>query len=224
MDLRLVIFDVDGTLVDSQADIMASMTAAFESAGLPVPDREAVLSQVGLALPIALMELAPAAKAQHESMIDAYKQRYFGLRSEKGTPQSSPLFPHVRSVLDQLHAENETLLGIATGKSRRGLDGLLDGHDMRPLFVTQQCGDDHPSKPHPAMLEAALSETGVPAKRAVMIGDTSFDMQMARAAGMLAVGVSWGYHDAARLKDAHLVIDDIRTLPGLLAQIWEQSA
>lgn len=224
MDLRLVIFDVDGTLVDSQADIMASMTAAFESAGLPVPSREAVLSQVGLALPIAPMELAPKAKAQHESMIAAYKQRYFGLRTEKGTPQSSPLFPHVRSVLDQLHAEDETLLGIATGKSRRGLDGLLDGHDMRPLFVTQQCGDDHPSKPHPAMLEAALSETGVPAKRAVMIGDTSFDMQMARAAGMLAVGVSWGYHDAARLKDAHLVIDDIRTLPGLLAQIWEQSA
>ncbi|MCR8550937.1 HAD-IA family hydrolase [Salipiger sp. P9] len=224
MDLRLVIFDVDGTLVDSQADIMASMTRAFESAGLPAPDREAVLSQVGLALPIALMHLAPQAKAQHDAMIAAYKQRYFDLRTEKGTPQSSPLFPHVRAVLDQLHAEDETLLGIATGKSRRGLDGLLDGHDMRKLFVTQQCGDDHPSKPHPAMLEAALSETGVPAKRAVMIGDTSFDMEMARAAGMLAVGVSWGYHDTARLKAAHLVIDDIRLLPGLLSQIWEQSA
>lgn len=223
--LRLVVFDVDGTLVDSQADIVASMTAAFEAVGLPVLPREVLLSIVGLSLPVAMEQLAPQADAQtREVMVAAYKARYFELRSANGTESSSPLYPHVRAVLDQLHADPETLLGIATGKSRRGLDRLVDGHGIRHLFVTRQCADDHPSKPHPAMLRAALSETGVSASRAVMVGDTSFDMEMARAAGMLAIGVSWGYHDAARLGDAHLVIDDIRLLPGLLQQIWEQTA
>lgn len=224
-DLSLVVFDVDGTLVDSQADILASMGAAFAHAGRTAPAREDILSIVGLSLDHAIAQLSPGLDAATRGgMVDAYKAHYLTLRSEKGTPQSSPLYPHVREVLEALHAVPETLLGIATGKSRRGLDKLVDGHDMRSLFVTMQCADDHPSKPHPAMLHAALSETGVPAQRAVMIGDTSFDMEMARAAGMLAIGVSWRYHDAQRLKDAHLVIDDIRQLPGLLHQIREQTA
>lgn len=224
-DLRLVIFDVDGTLVDSQADILASMRAAFASAGLEAPARAEILSIVGLSLPLAIAELAPGiAPATRDSMVEAYKASYMGLRIEKGTPQSSPLYPNTREVLEALHAQPETLLGIATGKSRRGLDKLLDGHEMRRLFVTQQCADDHPSKPHPAMIEAALSETAMPAHRAVMLGDTSFDMQMARAAGVTAIGVTWGYHDAARLRDAHHVIDDIRALPALLEEIWETTA
>ncbi|MAU44855.1 MAG: HAD family hydrolase [Yangia sp.] len=224
-DLRLVIFDVDGTLVDSQADILASMRAAFASAGLEAPARAEILSIVGLSLPLAIAELAPGiAPATRDAMVEAYKASYMGLRIEKGTPQSSPLYPNTREVLEALHAQPETLLGIATGKSRRGLDKLLDGHEMRRLFVTQQCADDHPSKPHPAMIEAALSETAMPAHRAVMLGDTSFDMQMARAAGVTAIGVTWGYHDAARLRDAHHVIDDIRALPPLLEEIWETTA
>ncbi len=225
MSLRLVIFDVDGTLVDSQADILASMQAAFGAIGLAVPPREEILAIVGLSLPQAMAKLAPKTdKAARTEMVEAYKAAYLALRAEKGTPESSPLYPHVRKVLTQLHAEPDTLLGLATGKSRRGLDKLVDGHDMRQLFVTQQCADDHPSKPHPSMIEAALSETGVEAHRAVMIGDTSYDMDMARSAGILAIGVTWGYHDAERLRDAHLVIDDIRLLPGLLTQIWEQTA
>ncbi|SDE18900.1 phosphoglycolate phosphatase [Salipiger thiooxidans] len=224
-DLRLVIFDVDGTLVDSQADILASMRAAFASAGLEAPARAEILSIVGLSLPLAIAELAPGIDpATRDAMVEAYKASYMGLRIEKGTPQSSPLYPNTREVLEALHAQPETLLGIATGKSRRGLDKLLDGHEMRRLFVTQQCADDHPSKPHPAMIEAALSETAMPAHRAVMLGDTSFDMQMARAAGVTAIGVTWGYHDAARLRDAHHVIDDIRALPALLEEIWETTA
>ncbi|WP_370202815.1 HAD-IA family hydrolase [Salipiger bermudensis] len=225
MSLRLVIFDVEGTLVDSQADILASMQAAFGATGLAVPAREEILAIVGLSLPQAMARLAPRAdKTARAEMVEAYKAAYLALRAEKGTPDSSPLYPHVRKVLGQLHAEPDTLLGIATGKSRRGLDKLVDGHDMRQLFVTQQCADDHPSKPHPSMIEAALSETGVEPHRAVMIGDTSYDMDMARSAGILAIGVTWGYHDAERLRDAHLVIDDIRLLPGLLTQIWEQTA
>ncbi|WP_146591762.1 HAD-IA family hydrolase [Puniceibacterium confluentis] len=224
-DLRLVVFDVDGTLVDSQADILAAMAAAFGGAGLPVPTREEILAIVGLSLPEAMTVLVPGvATPLRRELVAGYKAAYMDLRAENGVEVSSPLYPHVRSVLEQMHAVPELLLGVATGKSRRGLDKLLDGHALRHLFVTQQVADNHPSKPHPAMLRAALSETGVDAHRAVMIGDTSYDMEMARAAGMLAVGVSWGYHDRARLKEAHILLEDIRLLPGLLQQIWEQMA
>lgn len=224
-DLKLVIFDVDGTLVDSQADILASMRAAFEDIGIAAPAREDILSIVGLSLPLAVQHLVPGlTDADRDRMVDAYKASYMGLRTAKGTQQSSPLYPHVREVLDTLHAIPELLLGIATGKSRRGLDKLLDGHDLRPMFVTQQCADDHPSKPHPAMLLAALGETGVDAGNAVMLGDTSFDMDMAQAAGIRGIGVSWGYHPTDRLGAASGIIDDIRALPALLRDQWGLSA
>ena len=223
MDLRLVVFDVDGTLVDSQNDIIASMEEAFGTLGIKPPKKEAILAIVGLSLDQAMTKLAPMARdGQIDTLVEGYKAAYMRNRADKGTEVSSPLYPHVRSVLEALHARDEVLLGVATGKSRRGLDKLLDGHSLRPLFVTQQVADDHPSKPHPSMLEAAMSETGVSARHAVMIGDTSFDMEMARAAGMLAIGVSWGYHAREKLTEAHVIIDDIRLLPGLLDQVWGQ--
>ena len=224
-DLRLVVFDVDGTLVDSQGDILAAMQAAFDGAGRPVPPREEVLAIVGLSLPEAMSQLVPGITTEdRRAMVAAYKAAYMELRAQGGVELSSPLYPHVRGVLEDLHTVPETILGVATGKSRRGLDKLLDGHGLRRLFDTQHCADDHPSKPHPAMLRAALADTGVAPHRAVMVGDTSYDMEMAQAAGMLAIGVTWGYHTADRLGAAHIVIDDIRLLPGLLDQIWEQSA
>lgn len=220
---RLVIFDVDGTLVDSQADILAAMAAAFDAADLPVPPQQDVLGIVGLSLPEAMTQLVPGIKTpDRRVLIDAYKAAYMDLRAENGVAVSSPLYPNTRGILDDLHGLPDVLLGVATGKSRRGLDKLLDGHGLRALFATQQVADNHPSKPHPAMLRSALTETGVDAHRAVMIGDTSYDMEMARAAGMLAIGVTWGYHDRARLGDAHILLDDIRLLPGLLHQIWDQ--
>ncbi len=221
-DLRLVVFDVDGTLVDSQADIMTAMAAAFDGQGLPAPDGGDILRIVGLSLPQAMAQLAPDG-ADTRVMVETYKDAYAAARAASG-PDSSPLYPHVRGVLDALRAEDNTLLAVATGKSRRGLNLLIDTHDLHGHFVTTQVADDHPSKPHPSMLLTTLSETGVEARRAVMIGDTSYDMEMARAAGMLAIGVTWGYHDAARLRDAHMLIDDIRLLPGLLQQIWDQTA
>ncbi|MBU2959828.1 HAD-IA family hydrolase [Citreicella sp. C3M06] len=223
--LKLVIFDVDGTLVDSQADILASMRVAFEEIGIAAPSREEILSIVGLSLPLAVETLVPGVPAAaRDQMVEAYKASYRGLRIAKGTAQSSPLYPHVREVLEELHAIPHLLLGIATGKSRRGLDKLLDGHDMRHLFITQQCADDHPSKPHPAMLHAALRDAGVGAADAVMLGDTSFDMEMAQAAGIRGIGVSWGYHPPARLSAAQTILDDIRALPGLLAADTEFTA
>ncbi len=222
--LRLALFDVDGTLVDSQADILGAMTLAFERAGVAPPSRTAVLGIVGLSLEVAIPRLAPDLTAeQHLEMVEGYKQAYVTLRAQAGARESSPLYPHVRDVLQELGAQDHTLLGVATGKSRRGLDVLLAGHGLDRSFVTQQVSDHHPSKPHPSMILAALSETGVEPQDAVMIGDTSFDMQMARAAGVQGIGVSWGYHPVQDLNDATHLIDDIRALPGLLEQIWGTS-
>ncbi|SIS82866.1 phosphoglycolate phosphatase [Roseivivax lentus] len=223
-DLRLVVFDVDGTLVDSQADIHAAMIDAFASAELAAPGRADVLGIVGLSLPEAMAELAPGVDAATRlRMVEAYKNAYATRRKTVGAAEGSPLFPGVRDVLDAVHAVPHWLPGIATGKSRRGLDALLDGHGLRGRFVTEQVSDHHPSKPHPAMLHAALSETGVAARHAVMVGDTEFDMAMARAAGMVAIGVTWGYHPAPRLAEAHHLIDDIAVLPALLKDIWGET-
>ncbi|QGX97112.1 HAD family hydrolase [Roseovarius faecimaris] len=220
--LRLVVFDVDGTLVDSQGDILSAMGEAFERAGLDVPSRDVVLSIVGLSLDVAIPRLAPDADAATQArMVDWYKDAYIRLRAAGGVEASSPLYPHAREVLEALHRQPEILLGVATGKSRRGLDKLLDGHGLRPFFMTQQVSDHHPSKPHPSMLMAALSETGVDPGDAVMIGDTSFDMDMGRAAGMGAIGVSWGYHDRAALRAADRIVDDFRALPAVLEELWE---
>lgn len=219
-DLRLVVFDVDGTLVDSQADIVGSMATAFEVVGLPVPARSDVLSIVGLSLPQAMARLAPGADA--DRMVQAYKDAYVERRAAAGSAASSPLYPGARAALDRLQEEPNILLGIATGKSRRGLDLLLDAYELHPYFVTQQVADFHPSKPHPAMLHAAMNEAGVDAAQAVMIGDTTFDMEMAGAAGMPFVGVSWGYHPAAHLSRAATVLDEFDGLDQALADLWER--
>jgi phosphoglycolate phosphatase len=224
-DLRLVIFDVDGTLVDSQADILAAMAMAFASVDQPLPSRDHILGIVGLSLDVAMARLAPDVSPRRRAiMVEGYKDAYVSLRSDKGAALSSPLYPGTREVLETLNATPDILLGVATGKSRRGLDKLLDGHALRPYFVTQQVADHHPSKPHPSMIETALSETGVDPRHAVMVGDTSFDMQMARAAGVAGIGVSWGYHPRSNLGDALRVIDDIRHLPALLDTLWEAAA
>lgn len=219
--LRLVIFDVDGTLVDSQGDILAAMRAAFDRAGEPAPERDVILGIVGLSLDVAIPRLAPDLPGDvHGRIVGWYKEAYMGLRLETGVEQSSPLYPYALETLKALHAVPETLLGVATGKSARGLDKLLDGHDLRSYFVTRQVADHHPSKPHPSMLRAALAETGVAPENAVMIGDTSFDMDMAQAAGIAGIGVAWGYHRPEALGAAREIVQDFRALPEALARIW----
>lgn len=223
-DLRLVIFDVDGTLVDSQGDIVASMHHAFGAVGAPTPERAAIIGIIGLSLDVAMARLAPELdRATHAALVEGYKRSYMAIRAETGAAQSSPLFPGTREMLESLSTRDDLLLGIATGKSRRGLDKLLEGHGLQKLFVTQQVADFHPSKPHPAMLRAALDETGVAPGHAVMIGDTTFDMDMARAAGLGTIGVEWGYHPAGDLQADHMLAD-WTALPGCLAQMWEVAA
>lgn len=219
--LRLVIFDVDGTLVDSQADIIAAMGMACAAAKVPNPSREAVLATVGLSLEVMMPQLAPGHDhATHLAMVRGYKDAYMTLRAQAGAAQSSPLYPGAMEMLASLRDEPEILLGVATGKSRRGLDKLIEGHALEGYFVTQQVADHHPSKPHPSMVLAALSETGVDAANAVMLGDTSFDMEMAASAGVDGIGVGWGYHPRARLGAASHHIDHFHELPGVLEQIW----
>ena len=129
-------------------------------------------------------------------LVDPYKQAFFDARSH-GLVQE-PLFDGVRGLLEALHSHGWSL-GVATGKSDRGLHSCLTLHGVHALFVTLQTADRHPSKPHPAMLEAAMAEAGAGPRDTVMIGDTTYDIEMARAAGVRAIGVSWGYHAPGEL-------------------------
>lgn len=222
MGLKLVIFDVDGTLVDSQGLIIEAMTLAFEGEGLAPPSREDTLSIVGLSLDVAMFKLLPEVDAALRArLVEGYKQGYMQRRAETGVAQSSPFFSGARDVLERLQVQDDVLLGVATGKSRRGLDKLIDGHGLQGMFVTTQVADDHPSKPHPSMITTALAETGVEARDAVMIGDTSYDMEMAAAAGVAGIGVGWGYHARDALGAARYVLEDFAALESALTQIWE---
>ncbi|NIZ14810.1 HAD-IA family hydrolase [Phaeobacter sp. HF9A] len=216
--LRLILFDVDGTLVDSQGAITACMTQAFEGQGLVPPAREAMLSIVGLSLPEAMAQLAPEQPAEVQAaLVDRYRTAFKTGRLMQGAAHA-PLYPGAKQVLNALQAVPEYLLGVATGKSLRGLEGLIEAHGL-DMFVTRQVADHHPSKPHPSMVLTAMAETGIPPADTVMIGDTSFDMEMGRAAGVTTISVDWGYHPSEQLNaDHHLT--DFADLPGLLRRIW----
>jgi phosphoglycolate phosphatase len=218
-DLRLVIFDVDGTLVDSQAEIVAAMTAAFAAEGLVLPDRKRLLSIVGLSLDVAMVQLCPDEPAdRHLRLVQAYKDAYMDLRGADGKGELSPLYPGAHDVLDQLAGQDHTLLAVATGKSRRGLDKILERHGLQGMFHSEQVADHHPSKPNPSMILTALNETGLRAGAAVMVGDTTFDMDMGRAAGVRTIGVAWGYHDAASLRP-DILVTDFAALPAAIDQL-----
>jgi phosphoglycolate phosphatase len=220
--LRLIIFDVDGTLVDSQASIVASMTAAFSAEGLEVPERARILSIVGLSLDHAMRELAPDAPS-HDALVEGYKQGFQAQRLRDGSIKGAPLYPGALQALQHLAGNPDIVLGVATGKSKRGLDALLAAHGLGKTFITQQVADFHPSKPHPSMIETAMAETGVERDQTVMIGDTSFDMDMAKAAGVAGIGVSWGYHARDLLGSATTVIDSFGDLVPSLDQLWNIS-
>ena len=209
--MRLVVFDVDGTLVDSQGLILTAMDSAFAGAGLAPLPREQVLSIVGLSLPVAVGYLLPGAlPEQQDRVVEGYKTAYAAARSA----QAAPLYPGVASCLDRLAARDDLLLAVATGKSRRGLDAVIATHGWQGRFISLQTADGHPSKPHPSMLHAAMSDAGVGPADSVMIGDTSFDMQMAGNAGMTGFGVAWGYHtrDALIQTCAARIFDDFASL------------
>ncbi|MGE0775337.1 MAG: HAD-IA family hydrolase [Sphingomonadaceae bacterium] len=204
---RLAIFDCDGTLVDSQHNICLAMEDCFQRGGLIAPDRAAIRRIVGLSLVEAVCALAPDAEpALQRQMSEDYKTAFqrlrgFGLVDE-------PLFDGVAEMISAL-AEDGWILGVATGKSDRGLTLCLEHHGIAHHFATLQTADRHPSKPHPSMIHQAMNDAGAMAEDTLMIGDTGFDIGMARAAGVTAIGVAWGYHDPAELieQGAHHVAD-----------------
>ncbi|BCM84436.1 HAD family hydrolase [Methylobacterium indicum] len=209
--MTLIVFDVDGTLVDSQHMIVAAQREAFAAVGLPAPSRTRSLSVVGLSLPQAFTALV-GADGPVEALSEAYKQSFGRLRAMAEIREA--LFPGAADLLARLNREAAVQLGIATGKSRRGVDHLVAVHGWEGWFSTVQTADDAPSKPHPAMLTQAMAEAGAEPSRTVMIGDTSYDMAMARAAGVTALGVTWGYHtpDALHEAGAHGVVDSFSAL------------
>lgn len=214
--LRLILFDCDGTLVDSQHAIIACMLSAYAAEGLPAPDTAAIRSVIGLPLLECMARLSPGHSPDgHARLTEAYKEAFFTMRQR--LDHREPLFDGALAALDRLDAEGY-LLGIATGKARRGLNAVLERHELTDRFVTLQTGDMGPGKPHPAMIERAIVETGVAPEDVVMVGDTSFDMMMARSAGVRAVGVGWGYHTSEDLRaaGAHTLIESFDELPGVL--------
>jgi phosphoglycolate phosphatase len=214
---RLAVFDCDGTLVDSQATICRAVTESFAECGVAAPGGAAARSIIGLSLPEAMRELHPAGDAGlHDRLAAAYKAAFFRLRAAGLAHE--PLYEGIVDAIDGLEARG-WLLGVATGKSDRGLRLILEHHGLHPRFVTLQTADRHPSKPHPSMLELAMAEAGAEPATTAMIGDTSFDMAMARAAGVRAIGVAWGYHEAEALWAAGA--DAVARHPGELEQLMD---
>ncbi|QMW22170.1 HAD hydrolase-like protein [Sandaracinobacteroides saxicola] len=198
---RLAVFDCDGTLIDSQANIVAAMADAFVRNGLAAPDPHATRRVVGLSLVEAMRVMLPQGEAAlHVALAEDYKAAFQRLRADSKL-DAEPLYPGVREGLETLRADG-WLLAVATGKSDRGLALALAHHGLGDFFVSLQTADRHPSKPHPAMLWQAIADGGVGRSDAVIIGDTVFDVGMGVNGGVRAIGVDWGYHEAAELMAA----------------------
>jgi phosphoglycolate phosphatase len=212
--VKLAIFDVDGTLVDSQDLIVAAQREAFAQHGLEPPPPQRSLSIVGLSLPQAFTALV-GPEGPVEGLVAAYRDAFARLRTDPAYIE--PLFPGAADLLADLAASG-VALGIATGKSRRGVAHLVARHRWDRLFATVQTADDAPSKPDPAMLRQAMAELGCAPAETVMIGDSTFDMIMAEAAGVTAIGVAWGFHAPAALRaaGATAVVRSYRGLRALL--------
>jgi phosphoglycolate phosphatase len=219
---RLVIFDCDGTLVDSRQLITAALGGAFAALGAPAPPHDRMLSIFGLSLVEAMAALMPGMGAsEHRRLAEAYRRSFQALLAAGG--HAEPLFEGAREAILSLAARGDILLGIATGKSRRGVLRLLENHGLAQHFTTIQTADDAPSKPHPAMVEQAMAETQVRPEATAVVGDTVFDIQMARAAGAGAIGVAWGYHPPAARAEAgaHAMLAHFKELETLLETVWQ---
>jgi phosphoglycolate phosphatase len=217
--MDLIIFDLDGTLINSEAILLGAQVETFARHGLVHPGREAGLGIVGLTLDIALMQLAGLAEPD-EALTATYRDVFSAMRQQAETDASlaEPLFPGVSETLAALAACTGLKLGIATGKSRRGAEYIIERHGWQDLFATVQTADDAPSKPHPGMILRAMAETGAVPERTAMVGDSSFDIEMAVAAGVVPVAVSWGFQPPANLValGARHVLDRSTDLPGVL--------
>lgn len=222
--MKLVMFDMDGTLIDTGELIAEHMAKTFAGAGLDAPSPQQVRRVIGLSLPQAMLQLLDSQDIDlANELSEQYRAHYrAALVSAEGR---EGLFPGARDALDLLSARADTLLGIATGKGLNGVHRLTQLHGIADLFSTLQTPDHNPSKPHPGMMLRAMAETGVDPRHTVIIGDTTFDMEMGKAAGTKTIGVTWGYHQISDLRGAgaDIVIDSYDALPAAIDQVLETS-
>jgi phosphoglycolate phosphatase len=197
--VKLIIFDFDGTLVDSRSLILESHRIVFAEFRLPPPDSAHALSLVGKSLDVILTELAGPAAPILE-MVRAYDLLLPRLRADPVFAEQP--FAGAGELLHALNAMTGTVLGLATGHRTDTVGPALLALRWHEYFRTIQAADTAPSKPHPAMLLQALAATKIDTEDAIFVGDTVFDMQMAKAAGIRSIGVSWGYHRPERLVEA----------------------
>jgi phosphoglycolate phosphatase len=218
---RLAIFDMDGTLIDSKAHIVAAMRAAFARVEQEAPERHMLLSVVGLSLNHAFEHLLPGqSPATYHAMQDAYRTH-----SQSVTLDApAPLFDGMRALLERLSQHEGLMLAVATGASARGMNSALHANGISHHFASLQCADHHPSKPNPSMVQACVDECGASVRDAIVIGDTTYDIEMAHAAGCASVGVLWGNHghDALLSAQANTVVETTEQLERALDAIWEE--
>ena len=217
--IQLAVFDCDGTIVDSQNSIVAAMHAAFEQYSLDPPSAESVRRIIGLPLIEAIALLFPKGQAEvHLKLREGYREAYSSAR-ERGRIHE-PLFPGLGDAIDMLESAG-WILGVATGKSHAGLVNTLQSHSLLERFFTLQTSDKAAGKPSPDMLFKAMAETGADPRNTVMVGDTSFDMEMARNAGTLAIGVAWGYHNVDDLiaAGATAIVHSYAELPDIVSSL-----
>ena len=217
--IRLVVFDCDGTLVDSQHNIIAAMGSAFSRNNLAAPDARTLRRTVGLSPAVAMAELHPRGDfGVRASLVEDYSQAFRALRLRPD--HDEPLFPGAAEAIVALDGAGY-LLGVATGKSQQGLRLTLERFGLTSRFVTLQTADDAPSKPHPGMVENAMAAAGAAPHETVVIGDTTFDMEMAVSAGAAAIGVAWGYHEVGELwaTGARTIVDSFDALPAAVAAL-----
>jgi phosphoglycolate phosphatase len=193
--IKLAIFDCDGTLVDSGATIHSALRTTFDAHGLDCPPRDVTKKVIGLSLEQAMAALVP--EGDHDALSYTYRNAFMAMRGAGQVEE--PLFDGIIDLLDKMESDG-WLLGVATGKSERGLRHCLHSHGLLERFVTLQTSDRNPSKPHPSMALSAMAEAGVEAGQTVFVGDTGWDMGCARNAGVGAIGAGWGYHEVDELE------------------------
>ncbi|WP_417308815.1 HAD family hydrolase [Devosia sp.] len=220
--MKLVIFDLDGTLIDSVRHFVETVTVSFEAVGQPVPDEQTIRSVSGITAYDAMAMLAPGMeRTRVEEILKSYREHYFA----RAGLQNEPLFDGVLTTLDRLRADPETIVSVATGKSHRGAIQLLERHGILDRFHSVETPDHNRGKPDPQMIQVAMVKAGIDRPQTVMIGDTVHDMRMAKSAGVGAIGVSWGYHDIGELHatGADVVIDRFDELDAAIARLVEPS-
>ena len=204
---ELIVFDWDGTLMDSTALIAGSLQSACRDAGAPIPSDADARYVIGLNLADMLKHIAPGIDLERQArLVERYRHHFTA-------GEQSPLFEGIRELLAELHGGGKRL-AVATGKSRRGLQLALEATGLGPMFEFTRCADEGFAKPHPGMLHAILDYTGVEAERAVMVGDTTHDLQLAANAGVDAIAVLYGAHPQ-ELLDTHGAVARCASVPEL---------